>query len=166
MTFLYEILVGVPYTFRCNYWTDKCVHTFLWKPIIFVCLRDGWVRKRCVSYVTGARPATVGQGRLPLRQLTVEEECFYFFCFFTSIHFAFSPLFHLLYYLFYFSFSGRLHKVTRKGWCVVKPQLNKKSSAISSAMICEVFFYVLSLPSPDSRRAVVSFWRENVHSTG
>ena len=27
-------------------------------------------------------------------------------------------------------------------------------------------FYGHSLPSPDSRRAVVSFWRKNVHNTG
>ena len=30
----------------------------------------------------------------------------------------------------------------------------------------EIFFYGHSLPSADSRRAVVSFWRKNVHSTG
>ena len=36
-----------------------------------------------------------------LQQVRVEGECFYFFCFFTVIHFPFSsiPLFHLLYYL-------------------------------------------------------------------
>ena len=28
------------------------------------------------------------------------------------------------------------------------------------------FFYGHSLPSADSRRAVVSFWRKNVHNTG
>ena len=27
-------------------------------------------------------------------------------------------------------------------------------------------FYIHSLPSADSRRAVVSFWRKNVHNTG
>ena len=30
----------------------------------------------------------------------------------------------------------------------------------------EIIFYGHSLPSADSRRAVVSFWRKNVHSTG
>ena len=30
----------------------------------------------------------------------------------------------------------------------------------------EIFFYGHSLPSADSRRAVVSFWRKNVHNTG
>ena len=30
----------------------------------------------------------------------------------------------------------------------------------------EIFFYGYSLPSSDSRRAVVSFWRKNVHNTG
>ena len=28
------------------------------------------------------------------------------------------------------------------------------------------YFYGHSLPSADSRRAVVSFWRKNVHTTG
>ena len=43
----------------------------------------------------------VGQGLLSLQQVRVEGECFYFFCFFTVIHFPFPsiPLFHLLYYL-------------------------------------------------------------------
>ena len=43
---------------------------------------------------------TVGQGLLSLQQIKVEGECFYF-CFFTFIHFPFSPvpLFHLLNYL-------------------------------------------------------------------
>ena len=30
----------------------------------------------------------------------------------------------------------------------------------------EIFFYGHSLPSADSRRAVVSFWRKNVNNTG
>ena len=78
-----------------------------------------WVRQRChVSYVTGASNwywLTVGQGLLS------------FFCFFTFIHFPFSPVppFDLLYYLFYLSspepFSGRWHKMTHKVWHVVKP---------------------------------------------
>ena len=34
------------------------------------------------------------------------------------------PLFHLHYYLF----SGRRHKMTHKGWCVVKPQHNHYAS--------------------------------------
>ena len=71
--------------------------------------RGGWVRQRCcVFYVTGASNwywLTGGQGLLSLLQVKVEGECFYFFCFFTFIHFLFSPvpLFHLLYYFFYLS---------------------------------------------------------------
>ena len=30
----------------------------------------------------------------------------------------------------------------------------------------EIYYYCHSLPSVDSRRAVVSFWRKNVHNTG
>ena len=30
----------------------------------------------------------------------------------------------------------------------------------------EIFLYGHSLPSADSRRAVVSFWQKNVHNTG
>ena len=30
----------------------------------------------------------------------------------------------------------------------------------------EIFFYGHSLPSADSRRAVVSLWEKNVHKTG
>ena len=44
---------------------------------------------------------TVGQGLLSLQQVRIEGEYFYFFCFFTFIHFPLSPIpfFHLLYYL-------------------------------------------------------------------
>ena len=57
-------------------------------------------------------------------------ECFYFFCFFSFIPVPPSfpvPLFHLLYSLFclFLPFSGRQHKMTHKGWLVVKPQHNQ-----------------------------------------
>ena len=62
---------------------------------------------------------TVGQGLLSLQQVKIEGECFYFFCFFTFIHFPFSPvpLFHLLLLspVFLLLFSGRRHKMTHKG---------------------------------------------------
>ena len=35
---------------------------------------------------------SVGHGLLSLQQVRVEGECFYFFCFFTLIHFPLSPL--------------------------------------------------------------------------
>ena len=59
------------------------------------------IQRRRVSYVTEASNwylLIVGQGLLSLQNVKVEGECFYFFCFFTFIHFSFSPvpLFHLL----------------------------------------------------------------------
>ena len=117
-------------------------------------------------------------------------------------------LFHLLYYLFYLSspFLWERHKMTHKGWRVVKPQHNQKiiisllkhillvlirSAGLGGSVGCAVqletrsrvrppprsvtffcgdwswnIFYGHSLPSADSRRAVVSFWRKNVHNTG
>ena len=62
--------------------------------------------KQCRSSVTqGVQlilAVTVGQGLLPLQQVRVEGECFYFVCFFTFIQIPFSsvPLFHLLYLIF------------------------------------------------------------------
>ena len=38
-------------------------------------------------------------------------------------------------------------------------------SSLSWRLIMK-YFYGHSLPSADSRRAVVSFWRKNVHNTG
>ena len=63
----------------------------------------GWLGEAKVSCILRHRDVqlTFGQGLLSLQQVKVEGECFYFFCFFTFIHFSFSPvpLFHLLYYL-------------------------------------------------------------------
>ena len=73
---------------------------------------------------------TVGQGLLSLLQVRVAGECFYFlFLHFHSCSSFFPvPLFHLFYYLFYLflPFSGRWHKMTHKGWHVIKPQHNQK----------------------------------------
>ena len=97
---------------------------------------DGRVVQRCcVAYVTRgvqlilayswARPAILvaGKGRGGI---------FYFFYFFTFIPVPLSSL-----SIFFISstissvsflpFSGRQHKMTHKGWRVVKPQHNKKS---------------------------------------
>ena len=59
----------------------------------------------------------------------------YFFCFF---HFTTIPLSTLsLSFIFstsssfsFLPFSGRWHKMTHKGWCVVKPQHNNKKSVL------------------------------------
>ena len=77
-----------------------------------------------------ARPAVLAAGK---------GECFYFIHFFTFDSFSsFSavPLFHLLYYnvpllqcissVSLLPFSGRRHKMTHKGWRVVKPHHNQK----------------------------------------
>ena len=87
---------------------------------------------RGVVYLTSpGRPVDIGlqlfKAYYPLQQVRVQGECFYFFCFFTFIHFTSSPvpIFDLLYYLFYLPFCGRQHKMTHKGWRVVKLWLNQ-----------------------------------------
>ena len=58
------------------------------------------------------------------------------------------PLFHLLYYLFYLfpPFTGRRHKMSHKGWCVVKPQLNQ-SKILSGDSSWSHFFLEIGLLS-------------------
>ena len=60
----------------------------------------------------------------------VEGECFYFFCFFTFIPVPLSSLSlsfisSTLSSISFLPFSGRRHKMTLKGWRVVKPQHNQ-----------------------------------------
>ena len=51
---------------------------------------------------------------------------FYFFCFFTSIPVPLSSLFlSFISTVSSLPFSGRQHKMTHKGWCVVKPHHNQ-----------------------------------------
>ena len=105
--------------------------------------RGGWVRQRCpVAFVTRATNwywLTVGQGLLSLQQVRVDDECCYFFCSFTFFHFPLSSL-----SLFFISstvssisflpLSGRWHKMTHKGWCVVKPKHNMIGWKLEVAM--------------------------------
>ena len=68
-----------------------------------------------------ARPAILvagkGRGGMFLFLLFLHfHSCSYFF------H---NRLFHLLYYISFLPFSGRRHKMTHKGWRVVKPQHNQ-----------------------------------------
>ena len=109
----------------------------------------GWVRQRChVSCVTWASNwywLTVGQGLLPLQQVWVEGECFNFFFVFTFIHFPPFPLSlsfisSTISSISLLPFSGRWHKMTHKGWCVVNPQHNQ---------------YIVSLPGLCPWRAYV-----------
>ena len=72
-----------------------------------------------------ARPAILvaGKGR---------GGCFYFFCFFTFIPVPLSSLSlsfisSTISSIFFLPFSGRRHKMTHKGWRVVKPQLNQST---------------------------------------
>ena len=86
-----------------------------------------------VSCVIGASNwywLTVGQGLLSMWQVRVEGEFFYFFCFFTFIPVPLSSLSlsfisSALFSISFLPFSGRWHKMTHKGWHVVKPQHNK-----------------------------------------
>ena len=50
------------------------------------------------------------------------------------------------------------------GGCGFDPR--RVDNILSWAFDHEIFFYGHSLPSADSKRAVVSFWRKNVHNTG
>ena len=88
--------------------------------------------KQYVTFVTGAPNwywLTVGQGLLSLQQVRVEE-CCYFFCSFTFFHFppsslSLSFISSTIFSIFFLTFSGRWHKMTHKGWNVVKPQHNQ-----------------------------------------
>ena len=61
---------------------------------------------------------------------------FYFFCFFTFIlvlsFLSLSLISFTICSISFLPFSGRLHKITHKGWRVVKPQHNQWISAICS----------------------------------
>ena len=47
-----------------------------------------------------------------------------------------------------------------------RPYGDQALAGSTPAEVGNIFFYGHSLPSADSRRAVVSFWRKNVHNTG
>ena len=87
------------------------------------CILHHWGVQLILAY-SWARPAilVVGKGRGGM----------FLFLLFLHFHSCSSffpvPLFHLLYSLSSISFlpfSGRRHKMTLKGWCVVKPQHNQ-----------------------------------------
>ena len=79
------------------------------------------------------------------------------------------PLFHLLYSLSpisFLPFSGRRHKMTLKGWHVVKPQHNQ--SIINKDMVdnlTQTRVFTLLFPSPETFRRDVNlpFRRTNVN---
>ena len=93
-----------------------------------LCILHHWGVQLILAY-SWARPAilVVGKGRGGM----------FLFLLFLHFHSCSSffpvPLFHLLYSLSSISFlpfSGRRHKMTLKGWRVVKPQHNQKSIKI------------------------------------
>ena len=103
--------------------------TFFFDPYVTPgCSRGGWVGQRCrVSYITGASNwywLTVGKGLLSLQQIKVEGRISSVsslsFIFLSPLFFSFiSSIISLL------PFPGRRHKMTHKGWHVIKPQLNQ-----------------------------------------
>ena len=69
------------------------------------------------------------------------------------------------------SFSTCLSGLGGSVGCVVRLETRRSRVAPRSATFFRGYwswniFYGHSLPSADSRRAVVSFWRKNVHNTG
>ena len=87
----------------------------------------GW-GKGGVSYVIGASQLRLAYSwaRPAIR---VEGECFYFFISSLSFIFLFLPCRSLspppLFPISLLPFCGRRHKMTQKGWCVVKPIHNQ-----------------------------------------
>ena len=110
-------------------WNEYPQHTFSWRNggwsggAKVLCILHHWGVQLILAY-SWARPAilVVGKGRGGM----------FLFLLFLHFHSCSSffpvPLFHLLYSLSSISFlpfSGRRHKMTLKGWRVVKPQHNQ-----------------------------------------
>ena len=91
-----------------------------------------------ISYVTWYWH-TVGQGLLSLERVMVEGECFYFFCFLTFIHFA-PPSPPTSSSISLPPFSERWHKMTHKGWCVIKLQYSQLKNFAHVQLACATFW--------------------------
>ena len=114
-----------------------------------------------------AMPAVLVAGR-------IEGECFYFFCFFSFIPVPLSSLsLSFISSISFLSFSERRHKMTHKGWRVVKPHYNQIMSSKKFYMrLCTLdshliifhgsLFWITVLHSYNlnisSTRMVVSIW--------
>ena len=77
-----------------------------------------------------ARPAILVAGKVSKARGAGWGGCFYFFCFFTFIPVPLSSLSlsfisSSISSMSFLPFSGRQHKMTHKGWCVIKPQHNQ-----------------------------------------
>ena len=85
-------------------------------------------------------------------------ECLYFFCFFPFIPVPLSSLslsfiFPTISSISFLPFSGRRHKMTHKGWCLVKPQHNNNSSPLSPQSLSFISTTISSISLlPFSRR--------------
>ena len=133
-------LVDFPPFYMWNHFCDLlCIQLFPFRTDPFFRRVDGvrwggWVWQMCrVSYVIGASNwywLPFGQGLLSFWQARVEGKCFYFFSFFTFIPVPLSSLSlsfisSTISSISFLPFSGRRHKMTHKGWRVVKPQHNQ-----------------------------------------
>ena len=113
----------------------------------------GWGKD--VKYLVALAPNsdwfTVWLGLLSLQQVRVEGECFYFFCFFTFIHFPFCPV-PLSFVSSTISsispFSLRRDKMTHKRWRVFK-LLNQSRTHIDQGkqLVLNILLYVFSFTS-------------------
>ena len=135
-----------------------------------------------VGYLTSpGRPTDIGfqLGRACYHVAVKGRGWMFLFCFFTFIPVPLSSLSlsfisSTISSISFIPFSGRRHKMLRGSvGCAV--QLETRRSRVQPPRRSVTFsrgdwswniFYSHSLPSADSRRAVVSFWQKNVHNTG
>ena len=122
------------------------------------------VKKHCNTWIVGVvrwcegvvylmsqgRPTDIGlqlgKACYPC-SIRVEGDCFYFFCFFTLIPVPLSSLFlsfisSTISSIILLPFSGRRHKMTHKGWRVIKPKHNQsihESQSPASAQTDHIF---------------------------
>ena len=126
------------------------VSSVIWMPVGF---NDTWLKCRTgsddrvvgwcegVLYLTSpGRPTDIGlQLGKACYPCSRWGGCFYFFCFFTFIPVPLSSLSlsfisSTISFIFFLPFSGRQHKMTHKGWRVVKPQLNQSDDVSHTRM--------------------------------
>ena len=117
-----------------SHWTSMCLsfcrsRRWLGVAKVLCILHHRGVQLR-LAY-SWARPAIFVAGK-------VEGECFYFFCFYTfipvyifSLSLSFISSTGTIFSISFLPFSGRWHKMTHKGWHVVRPQLNKICPSVS-----------------------------------
>ena len=114
--FIFYLDVYFMYVHNSGFWL--CMRGWL-GGVKVSCILCHWGVQLILAY-SWARPAILvaGKGR---------EVIFYFFCFYTFIHVPLSSLslsfiFSAISSVSFLPFSGRRHKMTHKGWRVVKPQ--------------------------------------------